>query len=188
MQRTPRTLITLATAALLWALPASAQRPHSQLLDGRAWAQNASKEKQLESARFFEEGNQALKQSFFTEAEQQYRRALELWNHPAIHYNLALTLLNLNRSTEVYEHMLESMRYGPVPLEEPRYNHAKMYTEGMRAANAWVTVTTTPGVSVALTSGEHLRQAGPGRFEGLVRPGVHTFIATNPGGTTCPPT
>ena len=181
MQRNLRTPITFVALTLLWAAPAFAQRPHSQLVDGRAWAQNVPVEKQQAAARFFEEGNQALKQSLFTEAEEHYRKALDLWNHPAIHYNLALTLLNLSRPAEVYEHMMESMVYGKVPLEEPRYNHAKMYTEGRRAANAWVTVTTSPGVSVALTTGEHLKKVREGHFEGLVRPGDHIFIATKPG-------
>jgi hypothetical protein len=177
----PWALLPLWALCTLWALPASAQQPTTQLIEGRPWAQGISKEAYQAAIQSFETGNALLKDALFTDAAKQYSEALRRWNHPAIHYNLALALLNLDRPADVYEHMLASTRHGPGPLEETRYRHALRYTERMRKEYAWLTVITSPGASVALTSGEGLRAVEPGRFEGLLRPGAHTLIATKEG-------
>lgn len=43
----------------------------------------------LEAARRFREANEALREALFVKAADGYRAALALWDHPAIHFNLA---------------------------------------------------------------------------------------------------
>ena len=65
----------------------------------RPWAKGVSKERQEAAWEVFREGNALLKDSLFAKAADKYREALKSWDHPAIHYNLALALVNLDQPT-----------------------------------------------------------------------------------------
>src|SRR5690349_5538718 len=58
--------------------------------DNRPWAAGISVERQKQALGIFREGNAQLNDGLFARASETYRKALEAWPHPAIHYNLAL--------------------------------------------------------------------------------------------------
>src|SRR5690349_1908096 len=62
----------------------------------RPWAAGVSAERQEAALKHLQEGNGLLKESLFVAAAKVYRQALTEWDHPGIHYNLALALLNLD--------------------------------------------------------------------------------------------
>src|SRR5690349_12569407 len=62
----------------------------------RPWAAGVSPERQEAALKHLQEGNGLLKESLFVAAAKVYRQALTEWDHPGIHYNLALALLNLD--------------------------------------------------------------------------------------------
>jgi hypothetical protein len=71
----------------------------------RPWAKGVSQDQQRAAIALFEAGNGLLKESIFLKAVENYRKALALWDHPGIHYNLALALLNStspSRSTSTW--------------------------------------------------------------------------------------
>ena len=39
------------------------------------------------------------------------------WDHPGIHYNLALALLNMDQPVEVYQNLENAIKYGAEPLD-----------------------------------------------------------------------
>src|SRR5687768_7442231 len=70
--------------------------------DERPWARGVSNERQQAAQVAFREGNVQLNNGLFVQAVDKYRSALTHWDHPAIHYNLALALLNLDQPIEVF--------------------------------------------------------------------------------------
>src|SRR5215831_6482638 len=84
----------------------------------RPWASGVSDANQQAATKAFQDGNQQLNDGIFTKAAERYREALKSWDHPAIHYNLALALMNLDQPVEVYGELEQSIKYGPTPLEK----------------------------------------------------------------------
>ncbi len=176
-----RTTTALAVALALLALgpgPAAAQGRQGE--EERPWAQGVPPENQKAALALFREANALVKESVFVRAAEKYREALALWDHPAIHFNMALALINLDQPIEVHEHLVAAMRYGPAPLDSEKFENARSYKTLIEKQLARVELTCeTPGASVALNG--QVLFVGPGRYEGLVRPGQHTLVATKAG-------
>ncbi|MFP2906872.1 hypothetical protein ACLESD_17860 [Pyxidicoccus sp. 3LFB2] len=161
---------------------ATAERASSVVLTGdeRPWARGVSQQKQQTAIDLFRSANALLKESIFFKAAEQYRQALTHWDHPAIHYNLALALLNLDQPIEVREHLEAAMRYGEAPLDAEKLENARAYKTLVEKQLAWVEISCdTPGASVVM-DGRPLF-VGPGRSAGWVRAGPHTLVATGEG-------
>src|SRR5690349_4866887 len=71
--------------------------------DVRPWAQGVPASEQKVALAAFRDGNSALNDGLFAKAAETYRSALTHWKHPAIYYNLALALMNLDNPIEAYE-------------------------------------------------------------------------------------
>jgi hypothetical protein len=69
---------------------------HESQTTDRPWVKGVSAADQSAAIELFHEGNGLLKESLFVQAAAKYREALHHWDHPGIHYNLALALLNLD--------------------------------------------------------------------------------------------
>ena len=146
----------------------------------RPWADGVSQANQQQALRIFREGNGLLKQAVFAQAAIKYREALTYWDHPAIHYNLVLALLNLDRPTEVLEHLNKAMAYGAAPLDSEKFEQAlqyKMLTE--RQLSRLVVRCDLEGAVISM-DGQELFVA-PGKYEGYVRPGPHSIVAKKEG-------
>jgi tetratricopeptide (TPR) repeat protein len=146
----------------------------------RPWAVGVAPEDQKTALQLFREGNGLLKESVFVQAAQKYRDALKHWDHPAIHYNLVLALLNLDQPLEVHENLEAAMRYGAEPLDHEKFEQAKAYQSLVERQLAKVKLACSePGASVTL-DGQPLFSA-PGKYEGYLRAGPHSLVATKPG-------
>jgi hypothetical protein len=148
--------------------------------DERPWAAGVSPEKQKVALELFREGNAALKESLFPKAAQKYREALKEWDHPAIHYNMALALLNLDQPIEVYEHLQAAMKYGVAPLDTDKFEQARRYFALTEKQVSKVKVACeTAGAAVSM-DGRPLF-VGPGSWDGIVRAGPHSVVAQKEG-------
>ena len=146
----------------------------------RPWAVGVSEANQRKALQLFSEGNAMLKNSIFVEAVKKYREALTFWDHPAIHYNLVLALLNLDQPVEVHEHLLSAMKYGASPLDSDKFEQAGRYKMLVEKELAKVDIRCDePGAKVVL-DGKSLFTA-PGRYQGFVRAGPHSIVATKEG-------
>ncbi|HET9956075.1 MAG TPA: carboxypeptidase-like regulatory domain-containing protein [Polyangiaceae bacterium] len=166
---------------------AAATGPHSRpvttIENERAWTRGVSEAAQEQARTLFAQANAHLKDSFFQQAATEYRQALALWNHPGIHYNLALALLNLDQPLEVREHLLQAVRYGSAPLDEDKYEYAQSYLKLLEQQLAPIEIRcSVPGAIVKLDDA-HLFHA-PGSYKGYLRPGRHRIQATKPGFAT----
>jgi tetratricopeptide (TPR) repeat protein len=149
----------------------------------RPWAKGVSADKQKSALVKFREGNELLNQGLFVRAGEKYREALKFWQHPAIHYNLALALMQSDQPIEAYESLEKSIVYGPAPLESDKYEHAKEYMLLLEKQIASVEVSCDkPGAKVSVDGKEVF--VAPGTFKTRVRIGKHTFVAEKQGYTT----
>ena len=146
----------------------------------RPWAKGVSKEKQAEAIALFREGNANLRDSLWSKAVEKYNAALKIWDHPGIHYNLALALVNLDRPIETHDHLQAALKYGAMPLDSDKHDQALRYMVLVEKQLTRIDVRCDlPGASVKLDGREIF--VGPGRYEGLVTAGKHSIIATKEG-------
>jgi len=182
------TVAGLESAAVAQAPQPPPAKPTAQVdLGGsasdRPWAKAVDPKQQKVAIDLFREGNSLLKESLFVQAAAKYREALSHWNHPGVHYNLALALLNLDQPVEVFSQLEEAMRYGPAPLDADKFEHAGRYKSLIEKQLARVDVVCTQPGAVVTFDGQVIF-TGPGHHEALVRVGQHTLVATKPGFVT----
>jgi hypothetical protein len=149
----------------------------------RPWAVGVAADRQEAALKHLQEGNGLLKESLFVAAAKVYRQALTEWDHPGIHYNLALALLNLDQPVEVYQHLQAAIRFGADPLDPEKLEHAKSYLRIIEKQVASIDVRCdVEGAEVTL-DGQPLFRA-PGHHQGLLRAGTHTITASKAGFNT----
>jgi tetratricopeptide (TPR) repeat protein len=151
----------------------------------RPWAVGVPKDKQTRALQKFREGNVQLNDGLFPAAAKLYREALKDWEHPAIYYNLALALLNLDQPIEVYDSLQKAIKYGAAPLEKDKYEHAKEYILLVEKQLATIDVSCSkPGAKISVDGKEVFTVGADGKvghFVGRVKIGKHTFVAEKPG-------
>lgn len=178
MLRVEVLLAAVLVATASWAAPKNPTAPTHE--PERPWARGVSQEDQQAALKLFAEGNALLKDSVFVQAAAKYREALKHWDHPAIHYNLVLALLNLDQPVEVHQHLEAAMKYGPAPLDADKFEQARAYKILIEKQLARIVVTCEVEGANVVMDGRPLFVA-PGRYEGLVRAGPHTIVATREG-------
>jgi tetratricopeptide (TPR) repeat protein len=165
-------LAVVLAVVIAGARPARADEP--------PWYKGVSKATRTQVSAMFEKGNTYFEQNEYTKAAEIYFEAVKLWNHPGIQFNLAVSLMNLDRPLEAHEHLEAALEFGPSGLEKTRYQEAQTYKRLLEGRLVVVTVETTQdGVDVTL-DGKRI-QSGKGRAEIIVLPGAHALVATKRG-------
>ena len=150
----------------------------------RPWAQGVNPSEQRTALAMFHDGNVQLNDGLFAKAADKYKEALSHWDHPAIHYNLALALMNLDQPIEAYDNFQMAVKYGEAPLQsKDKFDNAKNYMVVLDKEIGEVEVTCNKkGAKVAVDGREVF--VAPGTYKGKVRVGKHTFVATLEGHPT----
>ncbi len=148
-----------------------------------AWSWGVPEEARVQADALFKEGNALLKESLSISAVAKYREALARWDHPSIHYNLALALMSLDQPVETSQHLVAAMKYGPAPLQQERFNHARNYLGLIEQQLVHLKVRCEVAGARVELDGRPLFDA-PGEHEGLERAGRHTFVASRDGFVT----
>ncbi|HEY4245186.1 MAG TPA: hypothetical protein VGM88_35460 [Kofleriaceae bacterium] len=148
--------------------------------DTRPWAAGVSPSEQQTALALFREGNEMLNNGLFPKAVEKYHLALKHWDHPAINYNLALALLNLDQPIEVDAALEKATSYGEGPLEHDKFEHAKEYKLLVEKQIAWIEVSCDKQGAKVSVDGKEVFTA-PGKFTQKVRVGKHTFYADKQG-------
>jgi len=129
----------------------------------------------------FRQGNTQLNDGFFAKAAEKYREALSHWNHPAIHYNMALALINLNQPIEVFDELTKAMAYGPPALgDQEKFDRAKGYMTLVQGQLADIEVSCDKVGAKVSVDGKDVFVA-PGKYTAKVKVGKHTFYADKEG-------
>ncbi|HEX2688812.1 MAG TPA: hypothetical protein VHN14_19450 [Kofleriaceae bacterium] len=141
---------------------------------------NVSKNDEAEAGTLFRQGNELLNNGLFPQAVEKYRTALSRWDHPAIHYNLALAYINLDQPLEVFAELNKAMQYGADPITEEKFDHAKQYLKLVEGQLADIEVSCDKiGAKVAVDGKDVF--IAPGKYTAKIRVGKHTFYADKQG-------
>lgn len=142
----------------------------------KLWACGVSRERREKALKLYNDGNKLFDELHYADAVQLYEEALAAWEHPRIHYNLMLALMELERPIAAYESGLAALGYDGAALKEQQRHEARRHVQNLRGQLAEVTVeTAVDGMSVAM-DGEQLLTK-PGRVTRLVEPGEHSIVA-----------
>jgi len=165
--------MTLASVARAQPVP-PAERPD------RPWAKGVSEDAQKQALQLFEEGNKLFENSEHAAALAKYRQALSVWDHPAIRYNAAVALINLDQPLAANDNLELALRYGEAPFNSETHQQALTYRKLLRGQLAELKVACVePGADVAL-DGATLFLA-PGEAALWLTPGTHQLVARKPG-------
>lgn len=151
--------------------------------DARPWAEGVSAAAQERALALYDDGNELLRAARFVEAAARYREAIEHWDHPGIHYNLTLALIQLEQPVEAYASVRKALRFGAEALEPDEYEQAQNYRTLLAQQVVTVEVTCQePGAQVYLDGKEMF--VGPGTGRRILLPGEHQVVASKEGFVT----
>lgn len=146
----------------------------------RPWAEGVPPAQQQAAMDAFRAGNALLKDSLFAQASAKYREALQHWDHPRIHYNLALSLMSLDEPIAIYESLQAALRHGPEGLDEDKHKQAESYLKLYASQIARIEVHCEEPEAEVSVDGKRVF-TGPGTYRGLVRIGEHRVVASKAG-------
>jgi hypothetical protein len=153
----------------------------------RPWAAGVSPEDQQKALALFREGNQAHNDGLFKKAIELYTDALKHWKHPAIYYNMALSLTNTGQVVDVEAALQESIKYGPAPLEKGKFEHAKQSLLLIAEQLATIEISCQKAGAKVSVDNKEVFIVEPGKpnvYKARVKIGKHTFVAEKPGYAT----
>jgi hypothetical protein len=166
----------LAVAAVVVVVAFGAPRA-TRADSGKPWAAGVSADDQKKALALYDKGNAFFADDHYKEALAEYEQALAAWKHPAIYYNAAVCLLNLDRAVDAYEDFTEAMKFGADPIGADHFAQAKNYLKALGGQVASLEVRSTyAGGDVRLDGGPLLQ--GAGSVTRRVRAGSHQIVAT----------
>lgn len=152
-------------------VPAAAPKP---------WANGVSEAAQQAALALFKDGNGDFEESHYVQALAKYREAVKHWDHPAIRFNMAVCLVNLDQPLAAYANLEQALAYEDAPLGEDLYQQGLTYKKLLLGQLAQVKIVCQEeGAEVAL-DGKKLFTA-PGEASQLIAPGNHQVVATKAG-------
>ena len=173
-------VLATAVAGSARAQPGSGLPEASTTSNSSPWVRGVSEEDQEKALTFFERGNEHLSKLRFSDAAAEYRKALEHWDHPAIHYNLTIALIRLDRRLEAYEAVEKALQYDSAPLEPEQYQEALNYQALLRNQVTHIEIASKQaGARVQLDGQPYM--TGPGSVKKVLLPGHHQIVATQKG-------
>jgi len=146
----------------------------------RPWADGVSPEQQTEALKIFKDGNALFAESQHAAALAKYREALKVWDHPAIRYNAAVALINLDQPLVADGELDAAMRFGEAALGGETYKQALLYKKLLNGQLADLDVSCSePGAEVRLDG--QLLFVAPGKKTQRMLPGAHSLVARQSG-------
>jgi hypothetical protein len=173
-----RHLHTLFAFALAWS---SATRAHAD--PDKPWAAGVSAEQQGRALEIYRDANKDFEQSRYPEALAKYRDALTHWDHPAIRFNMAVSLVNLDQPLEAYEHLEQAMKYGAEPLGNDNWAQAKSYKKLLEGQLTHLRVKCESDGAEVTLDGKPLLHC-TGEATKILMPGEHQVVASKTGYNT----
>ena len=101
-----------------FAAPAFAEEP---------WAQGVPAATQAKANALFAEGNQLFAERAHAPALEKYKQAIAMWDHPMIRFNMAVTLIRLDRVLDAADELEKALRFGAKPFTAELYQQALDY-------------------------------------------------------------
>ena len=164
----------LAPAGLL-AQSEPVTRPESP--EPKPWQRGVDEARKREAQALLEKGNQLLLDRQWAKALASYKKALEHWEHPYIHFNMVQCLVSLDRPLEAFEAVTKALRYGQGPLSDEHHRQALTYRKLLQGQLSTIRASCTePGARVTLDGREWF--TCPGEQGRMVKAGTHQLVAS----------
>lgn len=148
--------------------------------EARPWATGVSDAEQRVARALHAEGNAEFAELRFAQALAKYREALRHWDHPAIRFNIAVCLINLDQPVEAKDNLERSLAYRAAALDGDAYAQAMTYRKLLDAQLAQLRITCSEPSAVVTLDGKYLFTA-PGSTDQFLLPGQHQLAATKRG-------
>jgi hypothetical protein len=145
----------------------------------KPWAIGVTPAAQKAALDLYQDGNTYFDQAQYKDALAKYDLALKSWDHPQIHYNAAVCLINLDRPVEAYDHLLAAMRFGAAPLGKDMFAQGQSYEKSPAARVAELEVSCSEAGAIVTLDGKPLFTA-PGARKQHVLVGDHQIVAEKP--------
>jgi tetratricopeptide (TPR) repeat protein len=146
----------------------------------KPWAAGVSESEQAIALALYEQGNAEFQAARFAQALAKYAEALKHWDHPAIHFNMTVCLINLDQPIEAKTHLDRALAYGADAIGGDMFAQGLTYQHSLDGQIARVRISCKePGASITL-DGTFLF-TGPGELERMVLPGAHQVVASKAG-------
>jgi hypothetical protein len=148
--------------------------------DDRPWAEGVPEAEQTRAYDLFGQGNDLLEKGLYAPALDIYRQAIGHWDHPTIRYNMAVALINLQRTLEAFDNLERSLRFGAAALEPDIYKQALAYQRLLGGQIVELTIDCTlAGARISLDGNELMSCPGT-RTERLLA-GGHRLVGEKSG-------
>lgn len=148
--------------------------------DAEPWADGVAAGQQARANALFAEGNALFTQLAHAAALDKYRAAVALWDHPMVRFNMAVTLIRLDRPLEAADELERALRYGAAPFDPDLYQQARDYQALIKRQLGYLEVTADqPGTQIVLDGKPWFE--GPGTRTVRVTTGEHTVVAARTG-------
>ena len=144
------------------------------------WAQGVSQATQDEANAIFDEANRLFAEQAHAPAAEKYRAALALWDHPLIRFNLAVTLIRLDRPLEAADELERALRYGDAPFKKDLYQSALDYQALLKGRVGYVETTCDQAGANVLLDGKPWFTC-PGTQKLRVMAGEHALVGEREG-------
>ncbi len=103
-----------------------------------AWKTGVSQENQDAAQKLFLEANDLYAQQAYTKAAEKYQDALKLWDHPAIHLNLANSLVRLEKALDASAQLESALKFGAAPFKAELYDTALLLQSSLKGQVGWI--------------------------------------------------
>lgn len=148
--------------------------------EDKPWAVGVSKDKQKAALALFTKGNTFFEEAKYTEAIPQYEKALGIWDHPSIRFNLSVCLINIRQPLVAWDHLQVAIKFGDAPLGKRLFAEAMTYKALLEESLAELDVSTDqPEVKVELDGRELF--VGTNKKVMRLLAGRHQLVATRAG-------
>lgn len=158
----------------LWIVVVAVAPAHAD--DEPPWATGVSAADQDKANALFTEGNTLFTQLAHAPALEKYQAAIALWNHPMIRFNMAVTLVRLDRMLDAAEELEQALRFGARPFTSELYQQALDYKNLVNKQLGHIEVTCDQPDTQILLDGKPWFVA-PGTRKVRVTGGEHVVVA-----------
>lgn len=122
--------------------------------EDKPWAEGVTEEHQKAALELYTQANKGFEQAAsptdYKLVLETYTRALALWDHPQIRYNIAVCLINLDRPVEAFDNLERAMRFGQVAIGPDLWKQGQSYQKLLAGRVAEIEVSAEPGAAVSL--------------------------------------
>ena len=145
------------------------------------WASGVAKDDQAKANALFAEANQLFAQQAHAPALARYEAAIALWDHPLIRFNMAVTLLRLDRILEAAESLDQALRFGDAPFPSPEQYQQALDYQRLVAGRVGTIAASCDRAGGAVTLDGKPWFVCPGTQTRRVLAGVHSLVAEGTG-------